>query len=152
MKNKIKSVFLQIKKPRGLALLLFVWLSTAAGTLWAQGKFDQPVSKPLLILFALTALALAPILLTMVTSFIKVAVVLALIRNALGTQVLWLEAGASLTNFLGTNAAVDWYASPFAGLGVKLFDTLRLRIGWESDFGDSDYAVHTGRAELGLEF
>jgi hypothetical protein len=70
----------------------------------------------------------------------------------LGNQALWLEAGASVTNFLGTRAAVDWYASPFAGVGVKLFDVLRLRLGWESDFGESDYAAHTGRAELGFEF
>jgi hypothetical protein len=70
----------------------------------------------------------------------------------LGTQALWLEAGASATHFLGTNAAVDWYASPFAGVGVKLFDVLRLRLGWESDFGESDYAAHTGRAEVGFEF
>jgi type III secretion protein R len=52
----------------------------------AQGKFDQQLSKPLLILFALAALSLAPILLVMMTSFIKIAVVLGLVRNALGTQ------------------------------------------------------------------
>ena len=70
----------------------------------------------------------------------------------LGAERLWLEGGASLTNFLGTHAAVDWYASPFAAVGVKFFDLLRLRIGWESDLGDGDYAAHTGRAEIGFEF
>jgi hypothetical protein len=70
----------------------------------------------------------------------------------LGLERLSLEAGASLTNFLGTNAAVDWYATPFAGVGVKLFNTMRLRVGWESDFGEHDYAAHVGRADLGFEF
>lgn len=67
----------------GLSGLLML---TAAGSLWAQGAYEQPVSKPVLIVIALVALALVPILLTMVTSFVKIAVVLALIRNALGTQ------------------------------------------------------------------
>lgn len=70
----------------------------------------------------------------------------------LGEERLWLEGGASVTNFLGTHGAVDWYATPFAGVGVKLFDTLRLRVGWESDFGEHDYAAHTGRVDLGFEF
>ena len=70
----------------------------------------------------------------------------------LGLERLSLEAGASLTNFLGTHGAVDWYATPFAGVGVKLFDTLRMRIGWESDLGEHDYAAHTGRVDLGFEF
>jgi type III secretion protein R len=66
----------------GLSVPLLLWLAPAV----AQGKFDQQVSKPLVILMALSALALVPILLIMMTSFIKIAVVLALIRNALGTQ------------------------------------------------------------------
>lgn len=61
-------------------------ISFGASVVWAQGKFDQPVSKPLLILLALFALALVPVLLVMVTSFVKIVVVLALIRSALGTQ------------------------------------------------------------------
>ncbi|HCU23383.1 MAG TPA: EscR/YscR/HrcR family type III secretion system export apparatus protein [Deltaproteobacteria bacterium] len=69
-----------------ISAFVFAALSLTSGVLWAQGKFDQPVSKPLVILIALVALALVPILLTMVTSFVKIAVVLALIRNALGTQ------------------------------------------------------------------
>jgi type III secretion protein R len=57
-----------------------------ANMLWAQAGLDQPVSKPLLIVLALMALAILPIVLIMVSSFVKIAVVLALIRNALGTQ------------------------------------------------------------------
>lgn len=70
----------------------------------------------------------------------------------LGLERLSLELGASLTNFLGTHGAVDWYATPFAGVGVKLFNTLRMRVGWESDLGEHDYAAHTGRVDLGFEF
>lgn len=44
------------------------------------------VSKPLVLLVVLAALSLVPFLVMMVTSFVKIAVVLALIRNALGTQ------------------------------------------------------------------
>jgi hypothetical protein len=69
-----------------------------------------------------------------------------------GEERVWLEGGASLTNFLGSNAAVDWYASPFAGLGIKIAKTVRMRMGWESDFGQHDYAAHTGRVDFGFEF
>lgn len=63
------------------AVVLVIW----AGAAFAQGQ-DAPVSKPLLILFGLFAMALVPVLIVMVTSFVKIAVVLALIRSALGTQ------------------------------------------------------------------
>jgi type III secretion protein R len=62
-----------------LSALLF---STAA---WAQAG-EVGVSKPLVLLVVLAALSLAPFIVMMVTSFVKIAVVLALIRNALGTQ------------------------------------------------------------------
>jgi hypothetical protein len=64
---------------------------------------------------------------------------------------LFLEAGASYTSFLGSDAAVDGYLSPFAGLGVSVFELVRVRLGWESDFGD-DYAAHTGRLDVGFAF
>lgn len=63
-----------------------------------------------------------------------------------------LEAGLALTHFLAGDAAVDSYASPFAGVAVELLEFLRLRVGWESDFGENDYAAHTGRVDLGFEF
>jgi len=85
--TKLKEIFRKHRKSLALAAGVYALFCVVAGTLWAQqGKFDQPVSKPLMILFALVALALVPILLTMITSFVKIAVVLALIRNALGTQ------------------------------------------------------------------
>lgn len=65
---------------------LSLLLTLLGSTVWAQGKFDQPVSRPILILVALVALALVPMLMVMITSFVKIAVVLSLIRSALGTQ------------------------------------------------------------------
>lgn len=44
------------------------------------------VSQPLVLMLVLAALALAPFIVMMATSFAKLAVVFALIRNALGTQ------------------------------------------------------------------
>lgn len=44
------------------------------------------VSRPLVLLVALAALSLVPFIIMMATSFVKIAVVLALIRSALGTQ------------------------------------------------------------------
>jgi type III secretion protein R len=65
-------------------------VAAAAGLLlsapaWAQAG-SVGVSKPLMLLVVLAALSLAPFIVMMVTSFVKIAVVLALIRNAIGTQ------------------------------------------------------------------
>ncbi len=81
--KKIKSESLRFAGLVFVALLpLIFWVSAV----WAQGKNEQQLSKPLVILFALSILALVPIILVMMTSFIKITVVLALVRNALGTQ------------------------------------------------------------------
>lgn len=74
------------KKVWVLSFLVSLALCFSSGWALAQGRIDQPVSKPLLILLALFALALIPVLVVMVTSFVKIAVVLALVRTALGTQ------------------------------------------------------------------
>jgi len=66
-----------------LSFLLFSF------NLYAQvttGVEDEPISKPILILFVLFLLSLAPFILMMTTSFVKIAVVLSLVRSALGTQ------------------------------------------------------------------
>ena len=44
------------------------------------------VSKPLVLLVMLAAFSMVPFVIMMATSFVKIAVVLALVRNALGTQ------------------------------------------------------------------
>ncbi len=86
MKKKIKSAILGHKRSFLFSALLSFLLVFSSGWVWAQGKFEQPVSKPLLLLLVLVAMAFVPILFVMVTSFVKIAVVLALVRNALGTQ------------------------------------------------------------------
>lgn len=84
MKTKLKRIFSKRWVWIVLSTLPFLCY---AGKLYAQqGAYEQPVSKPILIVVSLVALALVPVLLTMVTSFVKIAVVLALIRNAMGTQ------------------------------------------------------------------
>ena len=51
-----------------------------------SGLEDQPISKPIVIMLLLVVLSLAPFLLMMTTSFVKLSVVFSLIRSALGTQ------------------------------------------------------------------
>jgi type III secretion protein R len=60
-------------------------LVLASGIAYAQTG-GVGVSKPLVLLVALAALSLVPFVVMMSTSFVKIAVVLALIRNAMGTQ------------------------------------------------------------------
>jgi type III secretion protein R len=52
----------------------------------AAASSDAGTANPVVLLVVLGALALAPFVLIMLTSFIKVSVVLAILRNALGTQ------------------------------------------------------------------
>lgn len=50
------------------------------------GSAEQAVSRPVLLLLLLVGISVLPFIVMMTTSFVKIAVVLALIRNALGTQ------------------------------------------------------------------
>lgn len=70
-------------------LLLGLGISAAcfmlSGVAYAQvGRVG--VSKPLVLLLILAAISIVPFMVMMITSFVKIAVVLALIRTALGTQ------------------------------------------------------------------
>ncbi len=47
---------------------------------------DSFANKPLVLMIALGAMSLAPFVLMMVTSFVKISVVLSIVRSALGTQ------------------------------------------------------------------
>jgi len=47
---------------------------------------ESLVSRPLMLAFALAAMALLPFFIIMVTSFVKISVVLSIVRSALGTQ------------------------------------------------------------------
>lgn len=52
----------------------------------ALGTGESFANRPLVLMIALTALGLAPFVLMMVTSFVKISVVLSIVRSALGTQ------------------------------------------------------------------
>ncbi len=64
------------------ALLLGVVLFPALATAQA----GAPVANPIVMVIVLGALALAPFIVVMLTSFVKISVVLSIVRNALGTQ------------------------------------------------------------------
>jgi type III secretion protein R len=71
------------------SIAAFVVLSVVDVTpLMAQGinLGEQGVSRPLVLILVLMAMGLAPFVIMMTTSFVKISVVLALLRNALGTQ------------------------------------------------------------------
>jgi len=76
IKNKKKLIV-------GIAGFVLTFAISAAA--YAQTS-NVGVSKPLLLLMVLAALAMVPFVVMMVTSFVKIAVVLALVRNAMGTQ------------------------------------------------------------------
>ena len=66
-----------------LALLLPLLLTAARP---AAAQTDGDLTNPVVMVVVLGALALAPFVLIMLTSFVKIAVVLSILRNALGTQ------------------------------------------------------------------
>jgi type III secretion protein R len=65
-------------------VLFFALLLIVPRMASAQG--DGIVNSPLALLILLAALSLAPFVLIMVTSFVKISVVLSILRQALGTQ------------------------------------------------------------------
>lgn len=65
--------------------------------------------------------------------------------------VFYLDAGSAFTNFLTADAAVDFYATPFAGVGLALGSCANLRLGYEADLG-SGYTAHSGRLKLDFHF
>ena len=66
----------------------FFWLgvSLLAHAQVAGAIEDAPISRPILIVFIFFIMSMAPFLLMMTTSFVKMSVVLSLVRSALGTQ------------------------------------------------------------------
>ncbi len=85
---------------------LFAQTSAAKGT---------GVSQPLVLLLVLAALSLVPFVLMMATSFVKLAVVLSLIRNALGTQQV-------PPNVVITGLALILTIYIMAPVGLKIYD------------------------------
>jgi type III secretion protein R len=75
---------------RGFLSLFFTFLLTAILPFAARAQ-DTPApvadtANPVVLIIVIGALALAPFGLIMLTSFVKIAVVLSILRNALGTQ------------------------------------------------------------------
>lgn len=67
-----------------MALALLWW--PASGWTQSAPTGDLGISQPLILMIALGVMALAPFIVMMTTSFVKLAVVFALVRNSLGTQ------------------------------------------------------------------
>lgn len=65
---------------------MLIIISCSSNTLNAQENSDIVINKPILLLILLAGLSLAPFILMMMTSFVKISVVLSILRSALGTQ------------------------------------------------------------------
>ena len=68
------------------AFPLLVAASTAMAAKAGPGGDKGIVGSPIVLVVVLGAMALLPFILVMITSFVKIAVVLSIIRSALGTQ------------------------------------------------------------------
>lgn len=100
---------------RVLGALVFSVL--LASPLYAQGAAaGGGVSKPLVLLLVLAALSLVPFVVMMATSFVKLAVVLSLIRNALGTQQV-------PPNLVVTGLALILTVYIMSPVGLRIYDT-----------------------------
>lgn len=75
-----------IISPRAIALLTTLLGVAMPWTAWAQDAAAAAQSNPLGLVALLAGLSVMPFLLIMVTSFVKVAVVLSLLRTAIGAQ------------------------------------------------------------------
>ncbi len=84
MKAPKKLIFL-------VALTPFLFSQTAFGQAFEIPGIvgtapGQAVARPLILIFTLVGISLLPFVVMMTTSFVKIAVVLSLVRNGLGTQ------------------------------------------------------------------
>jgi type III secretion protein R len=83
----MKRVFKFIKKKWIVSSLAGLGVMLLSGVVYAQKMAGAGgVSRPLVLLIILAALALAPFIIMMATAFVKMAVVMSLMRNAIGTQ------------------------------------------------------------------
>ena len=73
-----------------IALTMLHWMDAAPALAVKKGAdalgSNSLANRPLILLTALAGLALVPFVLIMVTSFVKIAVVLSIVRQAVGTQ------------------------------------------------------------------
>ena len=78
-----------MKSPAKFKIFIFsllMFLGQASLAFAQRGEPGQPLSRPLVLLLVLASLGMVPFIAVMVTSFVKIVVVLSLIRTALGTQ------------------------------------------------------------------
>lgn len=70
----------------GLCLSLGWWAMPATYAQSGGGGVSEGTANPVVLVIVMGVLALAPFALIMMTSFVKISVVLSILRNALGTQ------------------------------------------------------------------
>ena len=68
----------------GVGVCVLLWPATSLAQPDAGG--DSFASRPLVLLLAIAAMSILPFLFMMATSFVKISVVLSILKNALGTQ------------------------------------------------------------------
>lgn len=98
-------------------LSAFIFFLCFANPVFAQAR-ALGVSRPLVLLLVLASLALVPFVIMMATSFVKLAVVLALIRNALGTQQV-------PPNVVVTGLALVLTVYIMAPVGVQIYEVAK---------------------------
>jgi len=99
------------KLSAGLFFFIFLLLSRPAFA--AIGE----TGNPLIIVFALAAMSLAPFVLIMITSFVKISVVLSLIRRAVGLQ-------QTPSNQVINGLAIIMTVYIMMPVGVKIYDNV----------------------------
>jgi type III secretion protein R len=72
---------------RRLCFLAGILLAAGAQALQAQTREQGRVANPVVLMVIIGVISLAPFLAIMLTSFVKISVVLSLVKSALGTQV-----------------------------------------------------------------
>jgi len=77
----MSKLFRMPRAMRALLVALVLFLPQAA-----HAQTGNQVANPIVMVIVLGALALAPFVIVMLTSFVKISVVLSILRNALGTQ------------------------------------------------------------------
>jgi type III secretion protein R len=119
--------------------LIGLAVSLAGATAYAQGGLNRLMgnesitNRPILLLVAISGLALVPFVLIMVTSFVKIAVVLSIIRQAIGTQQIpptQVITGLAiiLTVYIMTPVGLDMYKS---AQKVMLTEFRGQNVSWE---------------------
>jgi len=83
----MKSIIRKIQRRWIISSLAGLGIILLSGVVYAQKVSGAAgISRPLILLSVLAAMAMAPFVIMMATAFVKLAVVMALIRNAMGTQ------------------------------------------------------------------